>query len=122
VFLDNLQFSTSYAVHKVRRKAFDPYFSKTAVTKLEDVIVSCVKDFCHWLHEARKSGTPAEISVLARCLTSDVVTEYLFAKPYGFLQDPKKSEIFFAANNTVFKSLFMFRESVVVNRMVNAMQ
>ena len=109
-------------MHKIRRKAFDPYFSKPAVLKLEDVIASCVKQLCYWFHEARKTGAPLDMNVLARSLTSDIITEYLFAKPYGFLQDPVKSEAFFAANNSIFKLLFCFRESRIVNKTLTALQ
>src|ERR1700761_6221146 len=99
-----------------------PYFSKPAVLKLEGTIASCVKDLCHWFHEARKTGSPLDIAIVTRSLTSDVITEYIFAKPYGFLQDPVRSEAFFAANNTIFQTVFMFRESTIVARIFDLLK
>ncbi|KAJ9611203.1 hypothetical protein H2200_004386 [Cladophialophora chaetospira] len=118
----NLQNSPSFDLHRVRRKALDPYFSKTTVLKLEDVVASCVIQLCHWFHQARNTGSPLDVGLLARSLTSDVITEYLFAKPYGFLEDPVKSEVFFAANNSIFQIVFMLRESWIVAKILNAMQ
>ena len=40
VTLDNLQHSQSFELHKKRRRAFDPYFSKSAVLSLENVVES----------------------------------------------------------------------------------
>jgi hypothetical protein len=77
---------------------------------------------CNWLHEARRTKTPLDLSILARCFTSDVITEYIFATPYGFLQDPHKSEAFFAANNSVFQTFFTFRENKLVAMVLDLMQ
>jgi hypothetical protein len=92
------------------------------VLKVESIVASGVTEFCHWLHEARRTHTPANISLLARSLTSDIITEYIFAKPYGFLQDPAKSEAFFDANDSIFKTFFMMRESWTVSKIFKATQ
>lgn len=74
------------------------------------------------MHEYKASGQPASISVLARCLTADLITEYMFGSPYGFLTDPTQSEAFFTAYNDVFKSFYMLRESRVVDFISKAMR
>lgn len=100
----------------------DPYFSKAAVLKLEFVVRSSVEDLCQRLHEYKASAQPASISVLARCLTSDVITEYIFGSTYGFLTNPSRSEAFFEANDAVFKSLYMWRENHIIDRIFKAMR
>lgn len=100
----------------------DPYFSKPAVLKLESVIRSCAEELCQRLHEHKTSNQPASITVLARCFTSDAITEYIFGSPYGFLSEPIRSEAFFGANNSIAKLLYMWRESYIIDRIFKAMR
>ena len=102
---ENLQNSQSFELHKVRRRALDPYFSKPSVLSLESVIKSNVEELCQRLNEVRASKQPLSITLLSRCLTAEIISEYLFARPYGFLTNPERSKPFFSANNTVFQSL-----------------
>ena len=118
---DNLQHSPAFELHRVRRRALEPYFTKPAVIDLEGVIKSCVEEFCNRLDEAKTSKRPINASILTRCLTSDIISEYIFAQPYGFLKSPKRSEAFFAANYTIFSSLYLFRESRIVNFLVKSL-
>ena len=106
--LDNLQFSSSFERHKSRRRVFEPHFSKQAVYRLEPCIRSNVTKFCERLAEARNSKTPASISIIARCFTADVISEYVFAQSYGFLDDTAESEKFLGAQNTLFKTVFLY--------------
>lgn len=119
---DNLQSSQTYDLHRNRRRAFEPFFSKPAVQRLQFIVRSAVEELAQRLHELRQSSTPADLSLLARCLTSDLITEYIFGEPYGFLADPIASEKFFAANNTIFQTLFLFRESTVIDMIFKAMR
>ena len=102
--LNNLQHSQSFELHKRRRRALAPYFSKPAIIGLEEVISSNVEELCQRIYEAQGSQKPLSVTLLARCLTSEIISEYLTAKPYGFLADPKQSEPFFLGNNSIFRT------------------
>jgi len=100
----------------------NPYFFGNAVLKLEFVVRSSVEELCQRLHEYKASIQPANISLLARCLTSDIITEYIFGSTYCFLTDSGRSEAFFGANNAVFKSFYMWRESHIIDHIFKAMR
>ena len=122
VTLDNLQNSQSFELHKKRRRALDPYFSKPAVLSLENVVESNAEELSRHFYEARGTKQPLSVTLLARCFTADIVTEYLFARPYGFLTNPERSEPFFSANDSVFQTLYMFRESRIMDCIFKALQ
>ena len=75
-------------LHRLRRAALNPYFSKQSVARLEPVIQSCVSTLCKRLKETQNSGEPVNLGVAYSALTIDVVTEYSFGKSYGFLGKP----------------------------------
>jgi hypothetical protein len=105
VTIDNLQYSTTFELHKSRRKLFDPIFSKGAVTRLESLIKANTDKFTALLKKARAFAKPVNLSVLSRCFTVDVICEYIFSSSWDFLDDPTKGEKFFADQNSVFKNI-----------------
>ena len=120
--LDNIQNSQSFELHKKRRRAFDPYFSKSAVLNLENVVESNAEELTRHFYEARGTDKPLSVTLLTRCFTADIITQYLFAQPYGFLTRPEQSEAFFSANNSVFQALYMFRESRIMDFIFKTLQ
>ncbi|KAF3316164.1 hypothetical protein TWF173_002494 [Orbilia oligospora] len=68
-----------------RRAAFAPYFSKTAVHKLEDLMQSKVTFF---LTRIQELGTNINISRGFRCLTVDIITTYSYEESFNALSDP----------------------------------
>ncbi|KIX99180.1 uncharacterized protein Z520_04756 [Fonsecaea multimorphosa CBS 102226] len=63
------------------RDAYQPYFAKGAIIRLEPLIHDRIGKFLSVLEEAASStgGTPVDLSMGYRSLTSDVVTSYMFA-------------------------------------------
>ena len=121
VNLDNLQHSASFDLHKMRRRVFEPYFSKQAVFRLEASIRSNVEKLSERLAESRKPRKSISVSLLGRCFTADVISEYVFAQSYGFLDNPKESEIFFGSYTYLFKNFFLYREFYPFYWLSNAM-
>ncbi|KAI9795009.1 MAG: hypothetical protein M1816_000029 [Peltula sp. TS41687] len=77
-----------HELHRLRRAALSPYFSKKSVMLLEPTIRSTIEQLCTRFKEAQKAGTPVELTVAYAALTLDIITEYAFAKPYGALARP----------------------------------
>jgi cytochrome P450 len=75
-------------LHRMRRAALNPYFSKKSVMRLERVIQSHVRALCERLGETQKSEEPVNLSVACFALTTDIITEYSFGKPSGYLTKP----------------------------------
>ncbi|KAL9078820.1 MAG: hypothetical protein Q9157_002261 [Trypethelium eluteriae] len=82
-------FSTvPHDLHRERRAALNPSFSKAAIYHLEPVILALVDQLCDRLQEYQRSGEPANLGPIFAALTTDVVTEYAFGKSYQCLQAP----------------------------------
>lgn len=80
--------TTSHDLHRVRRSALNPFFSKQSVTRLEPVIRSYVEKMCARFENLRKSGEPVETMIVYAALTTDIICEYSYSKSYGCLDDP----------------------------------
>ncbi|KAF9634227.1 Cytochrome P450 [Lasiodiplodia theobromae] len=65
------------------------FFSKASVVKLEPLIKDTINKLCTQL-ETHYGGTgqPATLNMAYSCMTTDVVTEYAFARSYNFLDSP----------------------------------
>lgn len=94
----DLQLSTfgteKHDVHRSRRAALNPFFSKQRIVRLEPVIQSLVRRFCERAEEfSRKRPVPRSsapsfvpLSLGLICLTTDILTEYILTESYGYLE------------------------------------
>jgi hypothetical protein len=119
VNLVNLQHSASFERHKVRRRVFEPYFSKQAVARLEPLIRSNANKLSQRVEEAKSTRKPINMTLLARCFTCDVICEYMFATPFDFLDNPEKSASFFDTQNFLFENFHLYREFYLFYRFAN---
>jgi len=72
-------------LHRIRRSALNPFFSKQAVTRLEPVIQANVNRLHDRLADLSGTGTPVNMSDAFTCLSADVIGAYAFGEEYGFL-------------------------------------
>lgn len=72
----------------MRRNALNPYFSQAAVTKLEPVVRARIDLFCARVKDAIGRGEVVNLEVALMAMATDIITEYCFAKSYGFLEKP----------------------------------
>ncbi|CAF9914838.1 hypothetical protein IMSHALPRED_002255 [Imshaugia aleurites] len=76
-------------VHRKRRAAVLPFFSKQKIYALEPVITSMVDKLCEKMEDYRKSGEVLPLRNALHCFAVDVVGEYCFAESGGLLDRPK---------------------------------
>ncbi|KAI9828093.1 MAG: hypothetical protein M1832_003620 [Thelocarpon impressellum] len=74
--------------HRLRRGALAPFFSKRAVMKLEPLVQGNVDLLCARFREFQKTGEPVNLTLAFSALTTDVISEYSFARSYNNLSDP----------------------------------
>ena len=79
-------------VHRIRRAALNPFFSKRAVVRLEGVIQPLVDKLCSRVQEFRKSKELLNLNYAFAALTTDVITLYCFGKSYDDLGKPEFAE------------------------------
>ncbi|KAH6674962.1 putative cytochrome P450 [Halenospora varia] len=77
--------TVSHDLHRLRRGALNRYFSKASVAKLEPTINQVVQKLCAQIQKHAGSGNAVTLSSAFSCMTTDVVTEYAFARSYDFL-------------------------------------
>lgn len=75
-------------LHRLRRSALLPFFSKQAVTRLEPLIRGLIQKLCTRFEECRKTGQPVETGQAYAALTTDIITTYSFNTTYGCIDDP----------------------------------
>ncbi|KAL6714742.1 hypothetical protein ACLMJK_008167 [Lecanora helva] len=74
-------------LHRIRRGSVANYFSKASLQKLEPGVQYQVDKLASRLKGLQGSGRIVNLLDVFACLTGDVVGQYAFAKPYGFLDD-----------------------------------
>lgn len=79
--------TTDHELHRIRRTAVAPFFSKSSVLKLEPVIIRFAEQLCQRLSEFSGTGCPVVLNDAFSCFATDVITEYSFARSYGFLEN-----------------------------------
>lgn len=75
-------------LHRIRRSAFACYLSKASIQRLEPCIQSVIDRMVSRLQEIKGSGKVINLVDVFGCLTGDIIGQYAFASPYGFLEDP----------------------------------
>lgn len=83
-------FSTvDHDLHRQRRKAISPFFSVANIADFQPVIHAKVAKLCARLAaDAANKGSVVCLSRARMALTTDVITEYAFAKSYDQLDSP----------------------------------
>jgi cytochrome P450 len=76
-----------HEIHRIRRAAVAPFFSKRSVAKLEPVIIGLAEQLCRRLSSSSGTGCPVVLNDAFSCFATDVITEYSFARSYGFLRN-----------------------------------
>ena len=78
----------SHDVHRLRRSALNPFFSKQAITRMEPLIRELIEKLCARFETCRKTGEPVDTLQAYAALTTDVITSYSFNTSYGCIDDP----------------------------------
>ncbi|KAE8143640.1 cytochrome P450 [Aspergillus pseudotamarii] len=83
---DSVFGTPGHDLHRLRRGALNRFFSKASVTKLEPIIHRAIEKLVAQLeHHYTGTNSPVTMTMAFSCMTTDIVTEYAFAKSYGFL-------------------------------------
>ena len=78
----------SHELHRIRRGALAHFFSKASVQRLEPVVQSVVNHLVSRLQQVSIASVPVNLLDVFSSFTADVISQYSFAKPYGYLDDP----------------------------------
>ncbi|KAF2144118.1 uncharacterized protein K452DRAFT_267281 [Aplosporella prunicola CBS 121167] len=80
--------TVSHELHRLRRAALNPFFSKRSVTRLEPVIQANVDKLCQRLQAFTGTAQPVNLRDAFTALSADVIGSFAFGRSYGFLDVP----------------------------------
>ena len=72
-------------LHKLRRGALAPFFSRRSTLALEPMIRGKVEKTCSRLEEFKRSAQPVDLRLLFSCMTTDIITDYAFPQCFNLL-------------------------------------
>lgn len=78
-----------HELHRIRRGAVAPFFSKALVQQFEPSVQMMVDKLISRLESLKSSGNIINLINVYPCLTSDIICQYAFASPYGYLDMPE---------------------------------
>lgn len=70
--------AVDHDVHRMRRAALSPFFSKRSIQELESMIVDKIEDLCSRFAEACRAGEVVPLTYACGALTMDVISSYAF--------------------------------------------
>ena len=87
----------SHDLHRTRRAALNPFFSKQNIRRLEPIIQEALGKVLDRLSQHAKTGLPLHINMLYSALTSDVINNFAFGPSESSLDKPDLNEGYFKA-------------------------
>ncbi|KAL8726139.1 MAG: hypothetical protein Q9166_006896 [cf. Caloplaca sp. 2 TL-2023] len=80
--------TVAHELHRVRRRAFNNFFSKQKIVSLEPMIQSIVDKLCRRLESSSGTGKEVPIRHAYECLTNDIIMEYALGKGDNNVEHP----------------------------------
>ena len=102
--------SESHELHRARAATLAPFFSKASVYQLEPIVQIVVDQLMARLHALRGTGSNVNMIDAFSCLTADVISEYAFARPFGFMNDPDFSPHWHQVMMDISENFHLFKQ------------
>ena len=97
-------------VHKIRRGAMNPMFSRKMVLDLEALVQDKAHKACRRTQEGIDKGVPVDLHHIFRSVSMDVISEFAFNKCYDFLEKDDLGAYFFRMVRGVGPALWAFQQ------------
>ena len=108
-------------VHKQRRGALAPFFSTQSVLRFSARVQSHTDAFCARMRRCKESGEPVPLFFAFRCLTVDIIAEYMFGHDLNMLARPDWGREFYSAWRALWEMSPLIRQLPFILSMFNAM-
>jgi cytochrome P450 len=104
-------FSTrSPDVHRIRRGALNPFFSRKMVLELESIVQTKAEKLTALAKKALETGQALNLHFAFRSISVDVITEYAFGQCYDLLDRPDLGHTFFDMIQGVGPTMWIFQQ------------
>ena len=102
--------SESHELHRARAATLAPFFSKASVYQLEPIVQTVVDQLMARLHALRGTSSNVNMIDAFSCMTADVISEYAFARSFGFIHDPDFSPHWHRVMMDLSESFHLFKQ------------
>jgi cytochrome P450 len=85
--LDSSFATVSHNLHRLRRAALNPFFSKRAISAIEPLITSKIELLCRRFEDAIKTKEVIRLDAAYMALTMDIITHYSYGQSYNHLAE-----------------------------------
>jgi Cytochrome P450 len=96
--------TVSHDLHRMRRAALNPYFSKASIRRLEPIIRDTVAKLLKRMDSHQKSGEVLPMTVVYKAMTSDIINNYAFGKSDNCMDMKDYNVSFFDAVEAIFEA------------------
>jgi cytochrome P450 len=102
--------TTSIEVHRIRRGAMNPMFSRKMVLELESVVQDKARKVCNRMQAGIEKGVPVDLHHAFRSVSIDVISDFAFNKSYEFLNKDDLGSYFFRTIHGAGPALWVFQQ------------
>nr|A0A0P0ZEA9.1 RecName: Full=Stellatic acid synthase; AltName: Full=Cytochrome P450 monooxygenase Stl-P450; AltName: Full=Stellatic acid biosynthetis gene clusters protein Stl-P450 [Aspergillus stellatus]BAT32890.1 stellatic acid synthase [Aspergillus stellatus] len=85
----SLAFTRDHDLHRIRRKRYEPFFSRLSVSRIEPIIVDEAKLLAKQLEASSKTGRVIELEHVMSAFTGDVITTLCSEKSPDMIRHPE---------------------------------
>jgi cytochrome P450 len=102
--------TTANEIHRIRRAALNPMFSRKMVLELEAVVQDKARKVCKLMQEGIKRGTPVDLHHAFRSVSVDVISDFAFDKSYDLLDKADIGAYFFRMVRGLGPAMYTFQQ------------
>lgn len=95
--------TASHELHRTRRAALNPFFSKSNVGRLQPIVQNALANLLERFDLCSKAGEITPFILAVRATTTDVITECCFDKSTGYINWPDYNVSYYSAIDAVFQ-------------------
>lgn len=108
-------------VHRRRRNALNPFFSVAAISKIEPTIHALINKLSARMAVAGEKDEVVPLFYAYRCLTVDMISEYVFGKQLGVMDREDWGESFYSAWRALWEMSGLIRQVPVIMTIFQSM-
>lgn len=108
-------------VHKLRRGSLAPFFSVQSIVRFFPRIQAYTEKLVERMTECATRDEPIPLFFAYRCLTVDIISDYLFGRSLGLLDRPDWGRDFYTAWRSLWEISPLIRQLPFMLKVLNAM-
>jgi cytochrome P450 len=108
-------------IHKLRRGVLAPFFSTQSAARFNPRVQAHTERLVARMAECAAHDEPIPLFFAYRCLTGDIISEYLFGRDLGLLDRPDWGRSFYSAWRSLWEMSPLIRQLPFILKVFNAM-